>query len=95
MPVLYEDRKNLAVRRRYAHAITIRVQLKKLFFWPFCLPRRVSAGKRGRFSCVDIIMAEAMYGIFTVSPLESPNKQNGDRQQGAVGKKDVREPTTG
>lgn len=58
-----------AIRWRYVHGITIRVQLQKLVFRVLGFPGRLAAGKWGSFSSMDVIVAEAMYGIFAISPL--------------------------
>lgn len=59
----------MAIRWRYVHRVTIRVQLQKLVFRVLGFPRRLAAGKRGCFFSMDVIVAEAMYGIFAISPL--------------------------
>lgn len=63
------------MERGYAHGITIRIQLKKLILGPLGSPRRFYAGKWARFFGMDIIVAEAVYGILSVSPLQTPSRQ--------------------
>jgi hypothetical protein len=74
------ERVGVTVRRGYVHGIAIRVQLKELVLGPLSFPRWIVAGEWGRFFGVNIIVAEAMYGIFSVLPLQFPNEQNQDHQ---------------
>ena len=67
-PIEQRERRR-AVGRRYAHDITIRVQLKKFFLWQLGLPRRLGGRKWRHFCSVNIIVAETMNRIFAVSPL--------------------------
>jgi hypothetical protein len=51
------------------HRITVSVQFKEFALGPLGFPRWFVARKWGRLFGVDIIVAEAMYGILAVSPL--------------------------